>query len=159
MIYFAYGSNMSHPRLANRIDVVEKIGIHELKGYQLKFHMHGQDDSAKCDAHFTGNKAHSVLGVLFRINPLHREILDVYEGLGVGYERYEFDVEHLNKPAFLYTAKKINTDLRPFCWYKHHVVHGAIEANLPESYINSIRSVADLNDKDEARRKKEMSIY
>lgn len=163
MLYFAYGSNMSRARLAARIRIIESLGVYLLKNHQLLFHKIGDDGSAKCDAFFDANRDNFVLGVLYRIEPDDRGILDAIEGVGKGYDVKDVNLIHqdtgLQKQAFMYYATRIDQDVVPHSWYKHHVVHGAISANLPQDYIQKITDVRATKDWDLERHLKEMSIY
>ena len=61
--------------------------------------------------------------------------------------------------AFAYDALRIGDGLRPFAWYKHHVLHGACEHGLPEDYIRAIEAIEAVADSDAARHAAEMAIY
>ncbi len=145
MNYFAYGSNMSLPRIQDRIPGAEKIGVAVLTGHQLRFHKTGQDGSAKCDAFFTGKPDDSVWGVVFRITEEEKVVLDGYEGLGYGYEIKSVSVNFRDDTgtadAFLYYATHIDPALKPYHWYKAFVLAGAIENQFPESAIQAIQAV------------------
>ena len=149
MNYFAYGSNMSFPRIQDRIPDVEKIGVAVLSGHVLRFHKVGKDGSAKCDAFFTGNPDDSVWGVVFRITEEEKSVLDGYEGLGHGYEIKSVSVNFRDDPgavdAFLYYATHIDPALKPYHWYKEYVLSGARENNFPESVIRKIQEFTDID--------------
>jgi gamma-glutamylcyclotransferase len=162
MHYFAYGSNMSLARLRHRVPSARDRGRYCLGGYQLRFHKCGRDGSAKCDAFFTGISRDIVYGRLFEMSAAERISLDRAEGLGNGYELKELDVVAASSQscrAFLYLATHINAGLKPFDWYKHHVLVGAIEADLPGDYIQRIRAVADITDPDVNRSRREMGLH
>jgi hypothetical protein len=61
--------------------------------------------------------------------------------------------------AFTYYATHIDTDLRPYHWYKHHVLTGAIEHQLPNSYLEKISRIVSIPDPHLGRHKREMMIY
>ncbi len=163
MLYFAYGSNMAEARLKRRIPSAGKIGVASLPGHRLTFHNASTKDcSAKCDAFCTEGSEDLVLGVLFKMNPGEKAILDRYEGLGVEY-RDAFVPVTLEcggqEEALIYYATNIDNSLLPYHWYKEHVVRGALENALPESYIRSIESVVSIDDPDTQRHAMELSIY
>jgi hypothetical protein len=137
MLYFAYGSNMSRKRLAARINDGRQIGVFRLAHYDLKFHKVGRDGSANCDAHFTGNEADFVLGVLWQMSALNKATLDRIEGLGKGYAEAQVSVHGRDGPrtALTYVATRIDAGLKPFTWYVRHVLEGAKAADLPEDYV------------------------
>lgn len=162
MLYFAYGSNMSTPRLAARLDFVKHVDVAVLDGHRLAFHKVGTDGSAKCDAFRTGAPADAVIGVVFQIEAHEKPVLDRIEGLGSGYAQKQVCVtsrgdEQLD--AFLYQATHIDRALKPFAWYKRHVLHGAREHGLPADYIRNIEQTESMTDPDAGRHAAEMSIY
>ena len=69
ILYFAYGSNLHPIRLTKRVHEVEFVGIAELRSHALRFHKRSIDNSAKCDAFFTGAESDCVIGALYRIPP------------------------------------------------------------------------------------------
>lgn len=162
MLYFAYGSNMSSSRLLARVPSARKLGTGMLHAHQLCFHKVGRDGSAKCDARETGNSDHVVHGVLFIIEPEDRSALDEVEGVGRGYEVKDvtvrmFDDQELT--AFTYYATHVDVSLRPFDWYRQHVIYGAAEHNLPDAYQQYIRLIESIPDSDAQRRERELSVY
>lgn len=162
MLYFAYGSNMSTPRLAARLRVAEPVDVAELSGHRLAFHMAGADGSAKCDAFCTGASGDMVIGVVFRIDAREKPVLDGFEGLGVGYALKPVRVvspRYGPMDAFLYVATQIDEGRRPYDWYKGHVLHGALEHGLPPDYVRCIEAIESLPDPDARRHAAEVAIY
>ena len=163
IVYFAYGSNMALERLRSRVPSAERICCGLLSGHQLKFHKRGRaDGSGKCDAEHTGNPNDKVLGVLYSIRSDELPFLDKVEGCGHGYERHRVKVASGTNDALdaeTYIATDIASDLRPFDWYKEHVLRGARAADLPADYIASIDAVIADEDPDDERRALELGIY
>ena len=162
MHYFAYGSNMSLRRLCSRVPSANRVGQGVLNQHQLCFHKVGKDSSAKCDVFETGDESHLVYGVVYTIAPHEKPVLDYVEGLGDGYEIKEVTISMGNGyeiSAFTYYATHLNPELKPMDWYKQHVVHGALENNFPEWYTRQIAEVDCIDDQDQERKKKELSIY
>lgn len=160
--YFAYGSNMSVPRLAARIGPLSSLGVARLPGHRLCFRKVSHDGSAKCDVRSTDQAAHQVLGVLFEIEPDARPVLDRYEGLGQGYEVKQVEVQlddGRRLQAFTYYATRVDEGLLPYDWYKTHVLRGALENGLPADYVAAIRAVPTVCDPDPLRQQRELSIY
>ena len=163
-LYFAYGSNMALERLKARVPSARTYSKARLPGYELKFHKKGADGSAKCDVVVSDQPHHVVHGVLFEFALAEKPILDRFEG-----PRYESHTVELitdsgeTIDAFLYVvADKIShTDsgLKPFHWYKHHVLYGARQAALPEDYIAAIEAIESQLDSDHERTRRELSIY
>lgn len=159
--YFAYGSNMSARRLQQRIPA-EPLGVGTLSGFRLCFSKPSEaDGSTKCDIKETANPDDVVYGVVYRINREDKPTLDEFEGLGYGYDAHTVTIEFRGKPLEVYTYKALNHDplLKPFAWYKRHVLEGAMENNLPAAYINAIKEVKAVADSNAERRTRELSIY
>ena len=162
MLYFAYGSNLSLARLRQRVPSAERLGVYRLPGYQLRFHKASTDGSAKCDAFFTGDSSHQVLGAVYKMNPAERPVLDQAESLGTGYNARQVWVQHSDGhslEALIYYAIRIREDVIPYDWYKHHVLVGAQEVQLPEYYIQTIASVKAVPDPDRQRAGKEWAVH
>ena len=170
--YFAYGSNMSVPRLQQRVPSARYIGAYYLPKHDLRFHKKGVDGSAKCDAYLTNNEEDVVFGVLFEFCPSEKHFLDAAEGLGVFYFEKDvtiYDQHHQAEQASLYYAtgnhatgnhaSDSTPDIHPFTWYKHHVFYGASQANLPADYLAKIENIEAIDDTNEQRKAKEMAIY
>ena len=162
MKYFAYGSNMSLPRLTARVASAERIGVFRLAEHTLRFHKVGKDGSGKCDAYYTGYAEDVVFGVLFDISEGDKATLDKIEGLGVGYQQKTVQLNDLKGNiinATTYFATKTDPLLQPFSWYVKHVVFGAKEVGIPVSYINSIEVATYIVDPNYERAAKESAIY
>jgi len=154
MHYFAYGSNMSLARLRERVPSAERLGRYALEAHELRFHKCGKDGSGKCDAFFTGKPQHRVFGVLYRIDPGEKPVLDAVEGLGVGYdEKRVLLLGPSGEPieACTYWALKTDRLLKPFSWYLNHVLIGAQEVQVPRHYIDRISGVECIEDPDRER--------
>lgn len=162
VFYFAYGSNMSSARLVQRIPAAVKLCNARLAGYRLHFHKIGMDGSGKCDVVQTTAADAVVHGVLYRLDPGDLMPLDTFEGAGVGYKRLTVGVLRDSGglvAAETYVATAIDPTLRPFCWYREHVLRGARESGLPGHYVSGIESVDCCPDPDRARHARELAIY
>ena len=162
-IYFAYGSNMSLPRLQERVRSAKPLGIGWLPEHKLMFHkLSRRDNSGKCD--IVRADACTVYGVLFEIDTTQVNTLDGYEGLNHGYSKKACTIqagEGRCMPAFTYYADAGHVDdkRKPYKWYLYHVVIGAKEANLPEAYINEVMSTESIKDADQQREERELRLY
>lgn len=163
MKYFAYGSNMSLPRLRKRAPSSERVGVFTLAEHVLKFHkVSKKDGSGKCDAHFTGNPDDFVVGALFEISDNERVALDKAEGLGCGYQDKIVQVSDDQGKiieAVTYYATDTDSSLKPYSWYLYHVVYGAKETGVPAAYLKAIESTQSIEDLDKSRDAKERAIY
>ncbi|GGC01905.1 hypothetical protein GCM10011352_30060 [Marinobacterium zhoushanense] len=162
MHYFAYGSNMSIARLRNRVPSAKRLGRYRLESHDLRFHKCGGDGSGKCDAFYTGNREHQVIGVLYHIDPLEKPALDRAEGLGVGYgEKQVVVVGPAGEliEANTYWAMMTDPQMKPFTWYLNHVLVGAHEVALPAPYVDRIRLIESVEDPDRERDALERAIH
>ena len=162
MLYFAYGSNMSVRRFQQRVKSAEFIGQYMLLEHSLKFHKIGKDQSGKCDAYFTGNQHDIIYGVVFNFHRQEKYKLDKAEHLGIGYQEKNVKVINIKGEkidAYCYYAIKINSQLKPFSWYKQHIIYGAKEANLPQDYLQYIIDHPEIDDGNKGRYRSELSIY
>jgi gamma-glutamylcyclotransferase len=101
-------------------------------------------------------------GALYSIDADELALLDGFEGVGHGYERKTVSVVSASNEtvqAEIYIATHTGADLRPFDWYKEHVLRGARALRLPGAYIATIEAVGADTDDDEERRARELSIY
>lgn len=162
MHYFAYGSNMSLARLQARILSARRIATGVLAEHSLRFHKSGKDGSGKCDAFQTMDAGDRVIGAVFSIDPLEKPHLDTIEGLGFGYDEKSVTVlsaSGIEYRASTYYATRIDASLKPFSWYRHHVLVGARESALPEDYIRRIEAVEYLDDPDRERDLLERALH
>ena len=162
MLYFSYGSNMSQARLLARVPSARFFATATLIEHELRFHKKSIDGSGKCDAYQTGNPGHVIFGVVFEMDQAEKPALDKKEGLGNGYKEKEVTLttsagEEIK--ASTYYATNISKDLKPYQWYKHHVLTGAQEHGLPEAYVDRIKSIEATEDQDQERHEREMGIY
>lgn len=154
---------MSSRRFLARIPYAQHFSTGEVKNHTLKFHKISQiDGSGKCDIYKTNKSIDSVRGVIYQVSIEDKKNLDVIEGLGLGYEEKAVTVVLDNGgkvEALAYYAITVNPLLKPFNWYKEHVLRGAIENNLPGYYIDEIARVESVEDHDKVRYKREMALY
>ena len=146
-LYFAYGSNMSTARLRGRTPSAQPVATGRVLHHVRRWHKRGRDGSGKCDIVFAGaDSDDAVWGVLFRIADRERAALDRAEGLGIGYIETIVPVVTAagSCHAVTYQAKAGQTDaaLRPFAWYKAHVLRGAREHGLPADCVAALARVA-----------------
>ena len=162
MLYFSYGSNMSIRRLRARVPSAKFVAVATLATHKLEFHKAGNDGSGKCDAAATGSAHHSVIGVVFYINRSEKPVLDRKEGLGYGYEEKIVAVtstEGATMEAATYYATHIDSTLKPYHWYKEHVMTGARENGFPGLYLSTISNIDSIADPDPQRHNVELAIY
>jgi len=127
----------------------------------MYFHKLGTDDSGKCDAFFTGDDRDNILGILYEIAPGDRDMLAKAEEFAHGYKEKAVGIitdggKRLD--AFTYCATNIETTLKPFHWYKGHLLIGAREFDFPEEYILQFLTVESSDDPDSERNNRELKI-
>lgn len=154
--YFAYGSNMLTRRLKapDRTPSAEFVDTGYTAGRRLTFDKRSRDGSGKCDAEETENETDRVYGVIFEIKCSQRRALDNAEGRGKGYELETVEVitKHGTVRARTYIATRKERALRPYHWYKALVVAGAVERDLPKSYVEWLRVFESIEDPHADRR-------
>jgi hypothetical protein len=78
VLYFAYGSNMSTPRLRYRVAACRFAFIARLPSYKLCFHKKSsKDQSAKCNAFKTTTPTDVVIGAVYEIPSDEKPALDL----------------------------------------------------------------------------------
>ena len=162
IFYFAYGSNMSTPRIRRRIQSATVLSSACLAGHCLRFRKKGVDGSAKCDIEHTQLPEDKVHGVVYEIPVDEKNVLDRYEGLGNGYEDRQVSIVLPGGETIIastYFATHIDMSLKPFHWYKEHVLRGAYEHALPGDYVATIETVHSIADPDRDKHATELSIY
>lgn len=131
-LYFAYGSNMSTPRLERRIGCVRVLGRARLDGYRHRFSKHGNDGTAKGNVEPSSGTA--VWGVLYALDDDQLARLELFES---GYRRVRFEVE-LDRgerlDAHSFEALAAVRGLVPTDAYLAHYRAGMREHQLPADY-------------------------
>jgi cation transport regulator ChaC len=153
---------MSLQRLLARAPSAKFLSIATLKEYRLQFHKKSEDGSGKCDAEHTADQNDCVMGVVFAMSPADKEKLDRKECHGFGYIEKTVTVTLENGDrikASTYCAVETDAGLKPYTWYKEHVLQGARENNLPHEYISIIEKIESQPDPDMNRHARELAIY
>ncbi|MEL7895852.1 gamma-glutamylcyclotransferase family protein [Vreelandella neptunia] len=161
MLCFAYGSNISSQRLAARIPA-RFVTTALLPAYRLAFHQQGGDGSGKCDIVPASDQS-AVYGVIWEVASHHKLTLDRYEGLNAAYDETWLTVTDLAGDGQFevqaYVGKITSIGVRPYTWYKHHVLAGAQEHGLPAAYVRALERIEARLDPDTERHAREMVLY
>jgi hypothetical protein len=160
--YFAFGSNLSSPRLLERLPAASVHCVATLPQHQLCWRKNDRSQSGKCDIEFTRSMDDIVYGVVYLMTQADKLELDVYETTGFGYAHKEVTVTTVEDEtigAFTYFALDIDHSQQPFHWYKEHVLRGALEHDFPEHYVAHIKATPSIDDHDRERHHRELSIY
>jgi hypothetical protein len=165
ILYFAYGSNMSTPRLRYRVPGCRFEFVARLPNYKLCFHKRSNDGSVKCNAFKTAEPTDAVIGAVYEIPTNEKRALDDAEGLGSGYHEETVRVlspegEKVAVRTFIADASFIDDSLQPYSWYKDFVFAGAEEHQLPPEYVESrigaVHAICDPNPQREQARRAEI---
>lgn len=159
MKYFAYGSNMLTRRLTHpsRAPSACASGIAVAPGFVVKFHKIGMDGSGKCTLVSTPNLENVAYGVLYELADRDVAGLDRAEGVHTGgYVRCPINLRHPRggtTSAMTYIAddRFVDSERKPFDWYRDLVVAGAKEHGLPARYIEEIARIPGVADADTRR--------
>lgn len=157
---FAYGSNMSTARIRARVTSARVIGRGLLHGHRLVWHKISKDGSGKCDVVTSDAPGAVVHGVLYTIDQAEKATLDRAEGLGKGYAERHVTIEVGGERfvATMYYATHRDPALKPYSWYRAHVLTGAYEHELPPDYIAELEAIEALEDEDTVRHAEQMAL-
>lgn len=151
--YFAYGANMLSRRIQDAAPSAVAIDVGFIQGHRFTFGKVNRYGSGECDIEATDNLKDRVYGVLYKINVKDKSNLNEVEGL----ETYsEVNVQVVtatdNCTAMAYVARyKELVARRPYQWYKALVIAGAVEHDLPNAYVEWLRTFEAQVDADGAR--------
>ena len=158
--YLAYGSNLHPLRLVDRVPSATLIGTVEMPDRKLTFHKRSKDKSGKCN--FYEEEGARMHGAVFALDSREKPELDRFEGLGYGYNEQLVTLQVRDTPyeAFVYVAASthIDTNLRPYDWYKEYVVLGARYHGFPSEYLAELEQVESIADRDKDRIAREEKV-
>jgi len=97
-------------RIRERVPSAKAIGVGILRGYELRWHKSGWDDSGKCDVVKAGSLESQVYGVVYEIDAAEKPDLDEAEGLGAGYDEKQVEVQTSTGPVTVGVYAATNTD-------------------------------------------------
>ena len=134
ILFFAYGSNMSHSQMNERYPGNKFIKRVFLDGY--KFVYDGNSERGAV-GNIIKSKNSKVYGGLFEITEENLAALDGSDGYTDNYNRMDIEVvddENNSYQAFVY-FRKWKRRGTPSPLYRKIVIMGARECELPEDYI------------------------
>jgi hypothetical protein len=146
---FAYGSNMCLGRMRCRVPSACPVAVAELRQFQLAFRKRSGDGSAKGDAAWTGGPSDRVLGVVFEVCARDMRLLDTAEGKGSGYRVRWLEVTEVGSArtfkvrTYIATRSHIDPALKPYTWYRRHVLAGAEHFRLGEIDPGYVERIAN----------------
>lgn len=134
ILHFAYGANMSRAVMRKHAPEAEPIGVAALKDHRFVITADGY-------ASIVPKPTETVYGVLWRIGPRDRATLDAWENVAAGLYRAEtmpVQQDGRRHRALIYVARTGLTG-RVKAGYMELVIAAALEWQLPQVYINSLR--------------------
>ena len=135
-LYFAYGSNMSSPRLAARLGKVQPIGRAALPHFVLAWNKPGHDGTGK--ANIRPRVGAEAWGVVYALRPEDWRKLDRFEP---GYARETHRVHDdtgCEHRVQLYRWRQNTHDRGPSPDYLALILAGAREHQLPAAVIQDL---------------------
>lgn len=161
--YFAYGSNMLAERLQQRCKSAKIVSIGAVHGHALAFSKKSKDGSGKATLVPSDDATGRVYGVLFELDSEELADLDVFEGVGFGYERVDdFAVQTESGPViaavYLGSTGHLDANQRPYDWYHELVLAGAKQNHLPLSYLEALNTVVSVIDPIENRESRKEAL-
>jgi cation transport regulator ChaC len=143
--YFAYGSNLSRQRMAERTGAIPQARPACLKDYRLAFNCRV---GASVYANIVPSAGSLVWGVVYLCDFRAMIELDLYEGVAHGcYRRSWVEIEtenadRLMAQTYLAGEKHVALDGKPNATYLDLIVTGAKDHGLSEQYIRCIEALA-----------------
>jgi hypothetical protein len=134
-LHFAYGANMSRAVMRKYAPGARTLGVAELMGHRFVITADGY-------ASVEAQRAQSVHGVLWRITPRDRVMLDAWENTAAGLYRAEMlAVRSAGRRvlALVYLARPGGVG-RPKPGYMDLVIAAARQWDLPADYIAALQS-------------------
>ena len=132
-LHFAYGANMSRAVMRKYAPDARALGVATLADHRFVITADGY-------ASVEPARAHTVHGVLWRITPRDRVMLDVWENVSGGLYRCEVRAVRRKRclaPSLVYFGRS-GVEGRPKPGYMELVVAAARESELPATYIRSL---------------------
>ena len=146
--YFAYGSNLSEPRLHENCPSAHLEAIARLPGYRLAFTRRSERWGGGV-ADIRPDPAAEVRGIVWRIAVAEGDALDRQEGVHATPPRYRRIEIAVTTEAdeviecLAYQVVEPEADhIAPSAAYLGTMVRGARAAGLPEAYITQIEAIA-----------------
>jgi cation transport regulator ChaC len=134
MLHFAYGSNMHRALMRKHAPAAVPAGAATLAHYRFMITADGY-------ASVEPARGETVHGMLWRITPRDRVMLDSWENIAGGLYRAEMLPVHTGgrqQPALVYIARERPVG-RPKAGYMEVVVAAARELGLPPDYVASLK--------------------
>jgi cation transport regulator ChaC len=145
--YFAYGSNLSRARMEERTGRIRQAVRCFLPDFRLAFNKRASKPG-EIYANIIPSEGDRVWGVTYLCGQGAMEKLDKCEGVSGGHY-YRKSVEVIVDDGSIFSAIAyiagedfVIAESRPSDEYLNHILNGARKHELPEAYIEQIKSIA-----------------
>ena len=130
MLYFAYGSNLSHEQMRDRCKNPEYIKNIFLEGYELSFCAINRNYGA---ANIVKKPDSKVPGGVWKISTSDEKGLDYYEGFPIKYVKDFFTLN--GAKIMFYIIKRQYSFKPPQRWYVNRINQGYKDCNIDREYL------------------------
>jgi len=130
MLYFAYGSNLSHEQMRGRCKDSQYIKNIFLEGYKLSFCSINRNYGA---ANVVKQSDSKVPGGIWEISISDEKELDCYEGFPIKYTKDFFKLD--GQMAMFYIIKRQYSFKPPQRWYVDIINQGYKDCNIDREYL------------------------
>ena len=130
MLYFAYGSNLSHEQMRERCKNSKYIKNIFLEGYKLSFCTIDRDYGV---ANIIKKLDSKVPGGIWKISANDEEELDCYEGFPIKYTKDFFTLN--DEKVMFYIIKRQYSFKPPQRWYVDIINQGYKDCNMDREYL------------------------
>ncbi|MEJ7694044.1 gamma-glutamylcyclotransferase [Daejeonella sp.] len=139
-LYFGYASNLKTSIVEERTgSKIQNYVSGRLPDYGFRFNRKNQDGTAR--ANIISSESEDVFGVVYQIDQKFKDQLLTTEP---GYELVQLLIETSsgNVEALTFISSSDDEDVHPSKEYLNTILQGAKEHELPEEYVDFIRSLA-----------------
>ena len=130
MLYFAYGSNLSHKQMKERCKDSKYIKNFFLEGFKLSFCAINRNYGS---ANIVKKPDSKVPGVIWKISESDEKELDYYEGFPIKYEKDFFTLS--GDKVMFYIIKRQYSFKPPQRWYVDIINQGYKDCNMDIEYL------------------------
>jgi hypothetical protein len=130
MLYFAYGSNLSHEQMKERCKDSKYIKKIFLEGYKLSFCAINRNYGA---ANIIKKPDSTIPGGVWKISSSDEKELDYYEGFPIKYSKDFFTLN--GEKVMFYIIKRQYSFKPPQRWYVDIINQGYKDCNIDREYL------------------------
>ncbi|XP_049879640.1 gamma-glutamylcyclotransferase-like [Pectinophora gossypiella] len=153
-LYFAYGSNLLKKRIHINNPSAEFLGTGKLENHQLDF-IRYTDNWGGCSATIVPTEGAHVWGAVWRVNNKDMPALDKQEGVESNWYFPKIveivlpegtivecrTYQQSNNPPVRGVGEDIPDERKPSKTYMEVIIHGAMECDIPEYYIEKLKKI------------------